>query len=121
MEEDRARQVSMRNSTADFLTFAMQDGAEGIQVFVRDKDVWLTQKAMATLFDCTVGNINKHLKAVIESGEVDEVAVIEEFSITATDGKRCKTKHYHFRPDVSREASVLKVETSALKTDRSAQ
>ena len=34
MEEDRAKRVSMRNSTVDFLTFALQDGVPGIQVFV---------------------------------------------------------------------------------------
>ena len=35
----------MRNNTADFLTFALEGGVEGIQVDVQDKDVWLSQKS----------------------------------------------------------------------------
>lgn len=101
MEEDRAKQVSMRNSTADFLTFALQDEAEGIQVFVQDEDVWLTQKAMATLFDCSKQNISLHLQAVFSSGELDEEAVVKDFLTTAADGKRYKTKHYNLDAVIS--------------------
>ncbi|WP_080799605.1 hypothetical protein [Arabiibacter massiliensis] len=101
MEEGRAKQVSMRNSTADFLTFALQDGAEGIQVYVQDEDVWLTQKAMATLFDCAVPNINYHLRSIFEAGELEEAAVVKEFLITAADGKRYKTKHYNLDAVIS--------------------
>lgn len=32
----------MRNNTADFLTFALEGGVEGIQVDVQDEDVWLS-------------------------------------------------------------------------------
>ena len=35
----------MRNNTADFLTFALEGGVEGIQVDVQDEDVWLSQKS----------------------------------------------------------------------------
>lgn len=91
----------IRNSTADFLMFALDGDAQGIQVCVQDETVWLTQKAMAALFDCTVGNINKHLKAVYESGELDESATIEDFSIVAADGKNRTAKHYNLDAVIS--------------------
>lgn len=97
----KPRGESIRNSTADFLMFAFDGQGEGIQVVVEDEMVWLTQKAMATLFDCTVGNINKHLKSVFESGELEEAAVIEDFSITAADGKNYTTKHYNLDAVIS--------------------
>lgn len=56
---------------------------------------------MAALFDCTVANVNKHLKAIFEAGELDEDSVIEEFSITAADGKNYKTKHYNLDAVIS--------------------
>lgn len=92
---------TIRNSTADFLMFALDGEGEGIQVVVEDETVWLTQRAMATLFDCTVGNVNKHLKAVFDSGELDPRAVIEDFSITAQDGKNYNTKHYNLDAVIS--------------------
>ncbi|MBQ9041394.1 MAG: hypothetical protein IJ111_01100 [Eggerthellaceae bacterium] len=52
----KPRYKSVRNSTADFLMFALDGQGEGIQVVVEDETVWLTQKAMATLFDCSVAN-----------------------------------------------------------------
>lgn len=91
----------IRNSTIDFLTFAIEQNEEDIQVIVEDETVWLTQKAMATLFDCSVGNINKHLKTVFEASELHEDSVIEDFSITAADGKSYKTKHYNLDAVIS--------------------
>lgn len=91
----------IRNSTIDFLTFVIDQAEGGIQVIIEGETVWLTQKAMATLFDCSVGNINKHLKTVFESGELHEDSVIENFSITAADGKSYKTKHYNLDAVIS--------------------
>jgi len=54
--------IKIRNSTVDFLVFSKQSGGEGIEVRVQDETFWLSQKLMATLFDCTVENIIMHLK-----------------------------------------------------------
>ena len=43
-----------------------------INVVVKDETIWLTQKAMATLFDVQVPAISKHLKNIFEDGELDE-------------------------------------------------
>jgi hypothetical protein len=56
--------------------------------------VWLSQKAMALLFDCSTDNISLHLKNIFESNELEENSVTEVFSATASDGKTYKVKHY---------------------------
>lgn len=92
---------TIRNSTADFLMFALDSDTQGIQVLVQDETVWLTQKAMAALFDCSVANVNMHLKAVFESGELDEGPTIKDFLIVAQDGKTRTTKHYNLDAVIS--------------------
>lgn len=99
MSEQRSEMI--RNSTADFLMFALDGDGEGIQVIVEDETVWLTQKAMAVLFDCSVANINQHLKAVFDSGELAQESVIKNFLITASDGKNYATKHYNLDAVIS--------------------
>jgi hypothetical protein len=50
---------------------------------------------MAKLFDCSPDNISLHLKNIFAEGELDEISVTEDFSVTASDGKTYKTKHYN--------------------------
>lgn len=86
--------IQIRNSTADFLIFTKQAGEDGIEVRVYNESVWLTQKGMAQLFDCSADNIGLHLKNIFKSGELDEKSVTEESSATASDGKTYKMKFY---------------------------
>ncbi|MCD4719442.1 MAG: virulence RhuM family protein [Desulfobacula sp.] len=89
------KRLTIRNSTAEFLIFTSQANADGIEVRVEDENVWLTQKLIAKLFDVQIATINEHLKNILNSGELEENAVIRKFLITATDGKNYKTKHYN--------------------------
>lgn len=45
------KKIQIRNSTVDFLVFTKDAAEDSIEVRVQDKDVWLTQKAIAKLFD----------------------------------------------------------------------
>ena len=56
---------------------------------------------MAVLFDCSTDNISLHLKNIFKSGELNESSVTEDFSVTATDGKKYKTKHYNLDAVIS--------------------
>jgi hypothetical protein len=62
------KQFQIRNSVADFLIFTTQNGEDGIEVRVQNENVWLTQKAMGKLFDCSTDNIALHLKNIFKSG-----------------------------------------------------
>lgn len=96
-----SKKLQIRNSTAEFLIFTSQSGKDGIEVRFENETIWLSQKLMAVLFDCSTDNISLHLKNIFKSGELEENSVAEEFSVTATDGKNYKTKHYNLDAVIS--------------------
>ncbi len=59
-----------------------------VNVVVRDETLWLTQKAMATLFDVQTPAINKHLKNIFEEGELQKEATISNMEIVQNEGER---------------------------------
>lgn len=89
------KNTRIRNSTAEFLMFIADSHQNGIEVRFQDETVWLTQKMMAELFKCSVDNISLHLRNIFKDKELEKQSVIEEFSITARDGKKYLTKHYN--------------------------
>ena len=95
------KNFEIRNSTAEFLTFVATGKEDGIQVLYKDETVWATQKAMATLFDCSTDNIGLHLKNIFKSGELIEDSVTEKISATAADGKNYLTKFYNLDAIIS--------------------
>ena len=66
------KNLMIRNSTAEFLIFQAQSQADGVEVFYQNEMLWLTQKAMATLFDVGIPAISKHLKNIFEAGELNK-------------------------------------------------
>jgi len=78
----------------DFILYTSSSGYIKADVFLKDETVWLTQKSMAVLFGVRVPGINKHLKNIFSSGELDEDSVISILDTTAMDGKIYKTKFY---------------------------
>ena len=85
----------IRNSTAEFLIFTNQEGGDGIEVRYQNETIWLSQKMIATLFGCSTDNVSLHLKNIFKEGEMAENSVTEDFSVTASDGKNYKTRHYN--------------------------
>lgn len=72
-----------------------QDGKPAINVQAGENTLWLSQKQMAELFEVEVPAINKHIKNIFESGELNEYSVISKMEITANDGKSYATKFYN--------------------------
>lgn len=91
----------IRNSTAEFLIFTNQTGEQSIEVRYEDNEIWLTQKRIAELFEVSLPTINEHLKHIFASEELNELSVIRNFRITATDGKNYNTKHYNLDAVIS--------------------
>lgn len=84
----------VRSSAAEYLTFVAASGQGGVEAVFADENVWLTQKMMGALYDVETHTINYHLKKVFAVSELEEVAVIRNFRVTATDGKSYDTQHY---------------------------
>ena len=64
-----AKNIEIRNSTAEFLIFMLKGEEDGIQVMYKNETIWATQKAISQLFDVGVPAISKHLKNIFESGK----------------------------------------------------
>jgi hypothetical protein len=73
------KRVHLRNSTAEFLTFAYQSGGDGVEVRVQQGTIWLSQKGMGLLFATTPENILMHLKRIFAEGELDVGATAKDF------------------------------------------
>ena len=59
-----------------------------VNVMFKEETFWMTQKAMANLFDCTTDNISLHLKNIYKEEELEEEATTELFSIVQNEGQR---------------------------------
>ena len=79
----------------DLLIYKNEEGNIIVDAIYKDETLWLTQKGMSKVFGCSIDNISLHLKNIFKEKELDECAVIEESSITASDGKKYKTKLYN--------------------------
>ena len=99
MAAQKKKELALRSSAAEYLTFVAATGESDVSFEMRyeDENIWLTQKMMATLYDVSVAAINQHLKKIFEDGELQEEAVIKKYLITATDGKKYNTNHYHLQ------------------------
>ena len=85
----------MLNEQNNLLIYKDKSGNIVVDAIYKDETLWLTQKGMAKVFDCSVDNISLHLKNIFKEKELNENSVIEETSITASDGKNYKTKIYN--------------------------
>ena len=85
----------MLNEQNNLLIYKDKSGNIVVDAIYKDETLWLTQKGMAKVFDCSVDNISLHLKNIFKEKELNENSVIEETSITASDGKNYKTIIYN--------------------------
>lgn len=89
------------NSEIKYLIYNTPQEAVSVKAVVKGETIWLTQKAMAELFDCSTDNISLHLKNIFAEGELDRNSVTEKISATATDGKNYLTQFYNLDAIIS--------------------
>ena len=96
-----AKNIEIRNSTAEFLIFMLEGKEDGIQVMYKDETIWTTQKAISQLFDVDRTVVSKHLKNIFESSELQQDSVCAKFAHTAEDGKTYNTQFYNLDAIIS--------------------
>lgn len=94
-DDNIMKDLIIRSSSAEFLIFDRQIHKNGIEVRFEDGDLWITQKALAELYDTSKQDISYHLKNLFVSFELDENSVVKKYLTTATDGKKYKTNYYN--------------------------
>ncbi len=99
MARKTIKEVTIRSSAAEYLTFvaATGDSKESVEVRYEDENIWITQKMLAVLYEVETNTINYHIKKIFEDSELEEDSVIRNFRITASDGKSYDTKHYNLQ------------------------
>lgn len=88
------KNLQIRNSTAEFLTFVLDGKEDGVQVLYKDETVWATQKVIAELFGVDRSVVTKHLKNIFQTSELQQDSVCANFAHTASDGKTYNTLFY---------------------------
>lgn len=70
-------------------------GTVKLNGLIYGESLWLTQTAIAELFDTTKQNIGQHIKNIFNDAELQENSVVKKFFTTATDGKNYETSYYN--------------------------
>lgn len=97
-----SKEVSIRSSAAEYLTFVAANGDDKNSVEVRyeDENIWITQKMLAVLYEVEPNTINYHIKKIFEDSELEETATIRKFRIVQTEGSRQVSRdidHYNLQ------------------------
>lgn len=90
MNDKKKKELAIRSSAAEYLTFVASTGESDASFEMRyeDENIWLTQKMMAALYDVGLPTINEHIKKIYADGELTEEATIRKFRIVQTEGVR---------------------------------
>lgn len=87
----------MENKT-DILIYQLEDGKTKIDVRLENETVWMTQKAIAELYQTTPQNITLHIKNIYEEGELEENSTCKNYLQVRTEGNRTvqrNSRHYN--------------------------
>lgn len=90
----KEKDLLIRSSTSEFLTFTAEAGADSIEVLYAQENVWATQDMIALLYGIDRSGVSKHLGNIFKDGELDENSVCAKFARTASDGKTYHPKFY---------------------------
>ena len=78
-----------------FLLYQTPDGDSQIEVKLQNDTVWLSLDQMAELFQRNKSTISRHVKNVLEDGELEEKSVVAFFATTAADSKTYSVAYYN--------------------------
>ena len=78
----------------NLIIYQNSDGEIKVDAIYKDETLWLSQKGMSKVFECSTDNISLHLKHIFEDNELNKNAVTEKCSLTAEDGKKYNTTIY---------------------------
>ncbi|MBX9676299.1 MAG: virulence RhuM family protein [Methylotenera sp.] len=76
------------NQASNFMLYTAQNGDVKVDVFLQDETIWLTQKAMESLFNVTKSTLSEHLANIYASGELSKEATVRKFRTVQIEGER---------------------------------
>ncbi len=93
--------LTIKDELTDFLLYTAPNGKVKVEVILNNETVWLTQKAIAALFDVNVPAISKHMKNIFDNCELQESSVVSILETTAADGKKYRVQYYNLDAIIS--------------------
>lgn len=72
----------------DIIIYTTDDGVAKIDLRLENGTVWLSQLQIAELFQTTKQNINKHIQAIYDDGELDKNATVNQQLTVQKEGNR---------------------------------
>lgn len=81
---------------SEIILYSTIDGEIKIEARLQNETIWLTQKQMANLFDCSTDNISLHFKNIYVELELSENLTTEEFSVVQQEGNRKVSREINF-------------------------
>ena len=73
---------------SQIIIYKTEDGQTKIDVRFENETVWLTQNALAELFQTTKQNIGQHINNIIDDGELSEDSTVKKFFTVQKEGSR---------------------------------
>ena len=81
---------------SEIILYKTEDGSIKIDTILQNETIWLTQSAMAELFDVNVPAISKHLSNIYEEGELIREATVSKMETVQNEGGRQVTRNKDF-------------------------
>ena len=81
---------------SNILLYETEEGNVNVDVILKDETIWLTQKSMAEVFDCSSDNVSLHLKNIFEDNEFDKNSTTEKISVVRKEGNRNVNRELEF-------------------------
>lgn len=72
----------------ELIFYRTPEGEQRIEVVFKDENFWLTQRALADLFQVGIPAVNKHLANIYETGELEREATLSKMEIVRQEGSR---------------------------------
>lgn len=97
-DENRPPAPLPPEGTGQLVLYRTADGQTRISCRLEGDSVWLTQAAIADLFQTTPQNITLHIGAIYQEGELREDATCKEYLQVRQEGSRQvsrRLKHYN--------------------------
>ena len=102
MASDKKKELIVRSSAAEYLTFVASTGNSDASFEMRyeDENIWLTQKMMAELYGVSKQSISQHINRIYADGELTPKATVKKYLTVQTEGKRRVSRnqeHYNLQ------------------------
>jgi hypothetical protein len=84
----------MNAEEQNIIIYNTADGKAAVSLFARDGSAWMSQKQLAELFDTSIPNVSIHISNILNDNELNELSVVKDYLITASDGKEYNVTFY---------------------------